>query len=80
MERLLVPVIKKKKNHSLATGLESVVSVLRWGLEGLEPQCLSRVNSLFGDIHGLAAGRPAQVNEGRVCRVKGHYTERGQRG
>lgn len=52
------------KNHGLATGLKPVVSELRWGLEGLEPQCSAGVSSLFGAIWGLATGRPTQVDEG----------------
>lgn len=78
MERVLdcVPV----KKHSLAMGLEPIISKLRWGLEGLEPQCPAGVSSLFGAIQGLAAGRPAQVDEGRVGRVERRYAERGQRG
>lgn len=57
------------------TGLEPIVSELRRGLEGLEPQCLAGVSSLFGAIQGLAAGSPAQVDEGRVGRVEGRDTE-----
>lgn len=68
------------KNHGPATGLESVVSELRRGLEGLQPQCPAWMNSLFGAIRGLAACRPAKIDEGRVCRVEGCYAERGQRG
>lgn len=64
----------------LATGSEPVISKLCWWLERLEPQCPARVSPLFGAIHGLAAGRPAQVDEGRVGRVEGCYTVRGQRG
>lgn len=64
----------------LAAGSEPVVSELRWRLERLEPQCPAGVSPLFGAIHGLAAGRPAQVDEGRVGRVEGRYADRGQRG
>lgn len=59
---------------------EPVVSELRRGFEGLEPQCPARVSPLFGAVQaGLTAGRPAQVDEGRVGRVDGRYAERGQR-
>lgn len=68
------------KGRSFATSLEPVVSELRRGLEGFEPQCSAGVNSLFGAVQGLAASRPAQVDEGRVGRVEGRYTERGKRG
>ena len=45
-------------------GSEPVVSELRRGLEGLESQCPAGVSSLFGAIKGLAAGCPAQVDQG----------------
>lgn len=61
-------------------GLEPVVSELRRGLEGLESQCPAGVSSLFGAIQGLAAGCPAQVDQGRVSWVEGRYAERGQCG
>lgn len=71
METVLdcVPVIKKVIFNILfkvrmGRVLEPVVSELRRGLERLQPQCPVGVNSLFGAIHRLAAGRPAQVDQG----------------
>lgn len=61
-------------------GLEPVVSELCRGLEGLEPQSPAGVRPLFGAFQGLAAHRPAQVDEGRVGRVEGRDAEGGQRG
>lgn len=61
-------------------GLESVVSELCWGLEGLKPQSPAGSSLLFGAVQGLAAGRPAQVDERRVSWVEGRHAERGQRG
>lgn len=49
------------------TSSEPVVSELCRGLEGLEPQCLAGVSSLFGAIQRSAADRPAQVDQGVGC-------------
>lgn len=85
MDHILHEVDHKSRSGSwtvlgLGTVLESIVSELCWGLERLEPQCPARVSSLFGAIQGLAAGRPSQVNEGRVSWVEGSYPDRGQGG